>query len=144
MRDPLKILAKAGFGTARSCTFLGVYVAIYQGTVSTLPSPGLTDERAIAGLVCARGVIHEFLTSMSPKSLFKVPQWLVDYLFMSRAAYWWPGLPTGLSLLIEEKKRRAELSMYVLPKALESFWNVTTGKVPGGFKGGKAGEALVC
>ncbi|KAK0450040.1 hypothetical protein EV421DRAFT_1297768 [Armillaria borealis] len=125
MRDPLKILAKAGFGTARSCTFLGVYVVIYQG------------------LVCARGVIHEFLTSMSPKSLFKIPQWLVDFLFMSRAAYWWPGLPTGLSLLIEEKKRRAELSMYVLPKALESFWNVTTGKVPGGLKGGKAGEALL-
>ncbi len=38
------------------------------------------------------------------------------------------GLASGLSLFVEEKRRRAELSMYVLPKALESFWRVATGE----------------
>lgn len=64
-------------------------------------------------------------------------------MFVSRAAYFIPGLASGLSLFVEEKRRRAELSMYVLPKALESFWRVATGKVPGGVRPGKTGEALV-
>ena len=75
-------------------------------------------------------------------SWLKLPQSLVDFLFISKAAYWLPGVATGLSMFAEEKKRRAELAMYVLPKALESLWNIMTGKV-GGFRAGKPGEALL-
>jgi hypothetical protein len=53
------------------------------------------------------------------------------------------GLLTGLSLFVEDKKRRAELAMYVLPKGLESAWIVARGK---GLvmKTGAYGEAMVC
>lgn len=76
--------------------------------------------------------------------MFKLPQSVVDFLFVSRAAYWFPGLATGLAMFLEEKKRRAELAMYVLPKAMESWYNIATGKVGnGGFRAGKPGEALL-
>lgn len=35
---------------------------------------------------------------------------------------WAIGFSTCLSLFAEEKRRRAELAMYCLPKALESAW----------------------
>jgi len=34
------------------------------------------------------------------------------------------GFATCLSLFVEEKKRRGELAMYVMPKALESAWSI--------------------
>ncbi|KAK0245422.1 hypothetical protein EDD85DRAFT_800898 [Armillaria nabsnona] len=125
MKNPLKILLKSAMGTARSCTFLGVFVVIYQTAI------------------CLRSFFHEFFSTLPVNSTFKLPQWLVDAMFVSRAAYFIPGLASGLSLFVEEKRRRAELSMYVLPKALESFWRVATGKVPGGVRPGKTGEALL-
>jgi hypothetical protein len=30
-RDPLKMLARVALGVTRSCSFLGIYVVIYQG-----------------------------------------------------------------------------------------------------------------
>ncbi|KAK0465639.1 hypothetical protein IW261DRAFT_1523426 [Armillaria novae-zelandiae] len=118
MKNPLRILLKSAMGTARSCTFLGVFVVIYQTAI------------------CLRSFFHEFFSSLPINSMLKLPQWLVDAMFVSRAAYFIPGLASGL-------RRRAELSMYVLPKALESFWRVATGKVPGGVRVGKTGETLV-
>jgi hypothetical protein len=32
VRDPLKMLARVALGVTRSCSFLGIYVVIYQGT----------------------------------------------------------------------------------------------------------------
>ncbi|KAF9019287.1 hypothetical protein BDZ89DRAFT_322661 [Hymenopellis radicata] len=124
MRDPTRMLLKALMGTAKSCTFLGVYVVIYQASI------------------CARSNFHEFFSTLPVTSWMHLPQWFVDFLFVSRASYWIPGVATGLSMFAEEKKRRAELAMYVLPKALESLWNITTGKV-GGIRAGKPGEALL-
>ncbi|KAF9014766.1 hypothetical protein BDZ89DRAFT_962571 [Hymenopellis radicata] len=124
MRNPTRMLLKALMGTAKSCTFLGVYVVIYQASI------------------CARSNFHEFFSTLPVTSWMHLPQWLVDFLFVSRASYWIPGVATGLSMFAEEKKRRAELAMYVLPKALESLWNITTGKV-GGIRAGKPGEALL-
>ncbi|KAL7423098.1 hypothetical protein Q5752_002397 [Cryptotrichosporon argae] len=40
-----------------------------------------------------------------------------------KETFWAMGFVTCLSLLVEEKKRRAELAMYVLPRALESAWS---------------------
>lgn len=47
------------------------------------------------------------------------------------------GFATCLSLFIEEKKRRGELAMYVLPKGMEALWSVLRRRsyvpfVPGG------------
>jgi hypothetical protein len=38
------------------------------------------------------------------------------------------GFSTALTLFVEEKRRRAELTMYALPKGLESFWIMLRGK----------------
>jgi hypothetical protein len=35
-----------------------------------------------------------------------------------------PGFLTCLSLFAEDKKRRVELALYVLPKAMDSFWSI--------------------
>ena len=57
----------------------------------------------------------------------RIPQPLVD-LLISKPSFWFGGLLTGLSLFVEEKRRRAELAMYVLPKAMESAWVLARGK----------------
>ena len=52
------------------------------------------------------------------------------------------GLLAGLSLFVEEKRRRGELAMYVLPKGLESLWIMARGKGLV-FKTGNWGDMLV-
>jgi hypothetical protein len=82
---------------------------------------------------------HNLYAWLNPKGV--LPQGFVD-IFVSKSSFWVLGALTGLSLLVEEKKRRAELAMYVLPKAMESAW------VAGRGKGlvmntGQSGDALV-
>jgi hypothetical protein len=48
----------------------------------------------------------------------------------------------ALSLLVEEKRRRGELAMYVLPKGLESAWVMARGK-GWVFRTGEFGEVVV-
>ena len=62
---------------------------------------------------------------------------------LSKVVFWFAGLLSGLSLFVEEKRRRPELSMYVLPKALESFYRVARGKVGVKQKGGESLLAAV-
>lgn len=90
---------------------------------------------------CGKHNLHAYLTSVSPNSPFKLPEPLVDSL-ISKTAFWYGGLLSGLSLLIEERRRRGELAMYVLPKGLESAWIAARGH---GFlpKTGNYGDALV-
>jgi hypothetical protein len=46
VRDPIKMLARVALGVTRSCSFLGIYVVIYQGTSSvTRLSKGTTDNQ---------------------------------------------------------------------------------------------------
>lgn len=42
--------------------------------------------------------------------------------------YWIAGFCSGLSLFVEAERRRGELAMYVMPKALESLWVAARGK----------------
>lgn len=70
-----------------------------------------------------------------------IPQAVVD-LLVSKVSFVVLGLASGLSLFIEEKRRRAELAMYVLPKGLESLWIMLRGHGLV-FKTGKWGETLV-
>ena len=72
----------------------------------------------------------------------QLPQPMVDFL-ISKPSFWLGGLLTGLSLFVEEKRRRAELAMYVLPKGLESAWVMARGKGLV-FGTGRYGNVLVC
>jgi hypothetical protein len=38
--------------------------------------------------------------------------------------FYYFGAITGLSILVEQKSKRAELAMYVLPKGLQSFYTL--------------------
>ncbi|TNY20044.1 hypothetical protein DMC30DRAFT_272138, partial [Rhodotorula diobovata] len=109
MKSPSTALLKSLLGTLRSCSFLASFVALFQS------------------LVCLQRTIY-----LSPST----PPWLAR-LVAHKAWYWFAGLSTGLPLFIEEKKRRRELAMYVLPRGLESVWSVLRAKsyvpfVPGG------------
>lgn len=63
-------------------------------------------------------------------------------LLISKFSFATLGFLAGLSLFVEDPRRRAELAMYVLPKGLESAWTTARGK---GYvmRTGKLGEALV-
>lgn len=63
-------------------------------------------------------------------------------LLVSKASFFVGGLLSGLSLFVEEKRRREELAMYVLPKGLESAWVMARGK-GWVFGMGRYGDALV-
>ncbi|KAF4619751.1 hypothetical protein D9613_004876 [Agrocybe pediades] len=132
MQDPANILFKATIGSLRSSAFLGLFVAGYQA------------------IYCYKHKLHRFLsllrTGAIPASLLtapfaKIPQWVTDIL-ISRFSFWVPGFVAGLALFVEEKRRRGELAMYVLPKGLESAWVMARGK-GWVFRTGKWGETLL-
>ncbi|ORX40065.1 hypothetical protein BD324DRAFT_616112 [Kockovaella imperatae] len=94
-RDPLRMLARVIWGITRSCSFLGIFVVIFHSWM------------------CIRyQTIHQKLGG----------KWLQE-LMKRKQMFWFFGFSTCLSLFVEEKKRRAELAMYVLPRALESAWS---------------------
>ncbi|KAF8914372.1 hypothetical protein CPB84DRAFT_1811697 [Gymnopilus junonius] len=132
MQDPGKMLLRATVGSMRSSAFLGVFVIIYQT------------------IFCYKHKLHKVLTLLRtgaiPTNLLtapfaNIPQWVVD-LLASKFSFWLPGLAAGLSLFVEEKRRRPELAMYVLPKGLESAWVMARGK-GWVFKTGKWGDTLL-
>lgn len=153
MQDPGKVLVKAGLGSIRSSAFLGTFVVIYQ---STSPSSKyiffycdfFSNGRSTA-MFCYKHKLHKYLTLLRLGALSKptlnplksLPQWVVDIL-ISKMSFWLPGFAAGLSLFVEEKRRRGELAMYVLPKGLESMWVMARGK-GWVFRTGKWGEVLV-
>lgn len=53
---------------------------------------------------------------------------LAQPILISKPSFWLGGLMSGFSLFVEDKKRREELAMYVLPKGLESAWVMARGK----------------
>ncbi|KAF8956690.1 hypothetical protein BDZ97DRAFT_1850035 [Flammula alnicola] len=132
MEDPAKMLFKATIGSMRSSAFLGVFVVIYQT------------------IYCYKHKIHKILTllrtGVTPTTLLtsplsNIPQWVID-LLISKFSFWLPGFAAGLALFVEEKRRRGELAMYVLPKGLESIWVMARGK-GWVFRTGKWGETLL-
>jgi hypothetical protein len=144
LKDPWAILLKAGWGTTRSSAFLGVFVIIYQSTVFLfkLSTTGYTDPTTLGlGFFCFKHDLHNTLSSLSPSSPFKLPQSLVD-LLISKPSFALGGFLSGLSLFVEEKRRRGELAMYVLPKGLESAWVMARGK-GWVFRTGQHGEIIV-
>lgn len=111
MNDPKRILLKAFIGTMRSSAFLATYVTIFQG------------------LVCSQRNIYYALHG-------RVPEW-IEKILLHKLYYWMAGFVSCVSLFAEEKKRRGELAMYVLPRAMESLWSILRRRsyvpfVPGG------------
>ncbi|KAF7984719.1 hypothetical protein HWV62_11642 [Athelia sp. TMB] len=123
LRDPRSMLVRAGAGTLRSSSFLGVFVIIFQG------------------LFCFKHHLHDILTRQPAKSPFRLPQALVDVL-VSRPSFWPLGFLCALAILVEEPRRRGELAMYVLPKGLGSMWSSARGR-GWVFGTGKWGEAVL-
>ena len=147
IRDPGRVLVKSGLGSLRSSAFLGVFVVIYQGKLTSMLINDLAIDIYTSGLFCYKHNLHKLLTElkMSPSAssspISKIPQHVIDYL-ISNTSFWLAGFAAGLSLFVEEKRRRGELAMYVLPKALESLWVTARGKGLV-FRTGKWGEPLV-
>ncbi|KAI9569230.1 hypothetical protein HD554DRAFT_592086 [Boletus coccyginus] len=106
LSNPLKMLWRAAWGTIRSSTFLAAFVASFQSWF------------------CFKNYMHALLSSQTK---VKIPQIILAF-FGSKYSYGLGGLLGSLSLLIEEKRRRGELAMYVLPKGLESAWLTARGK----------------
>ncbi|KAK7044527.1 hypothetical protein R3P38DRAFT_167822 [Favolaschia claudopus] len=108
--DPLRFLMKVTVGSLRSSAFLGAFVIICQG------------------VFCIKHNLYEWIMAAPAASLLRktLPQGPVN-LLISKATWWIPGFATGLALLIEDRRRRGELAMYVLPKGLESLWVVARG-----------------
>ncbi|KAJ7691575.1 hypothetical protein B0H17DRAFT_934866 [Mycena rosella] len=108
--DPARVLAHASVGSVRSSAFLGAFVVLCQA------------------VFCIKHGLYERLTALPASSPLRtlLPQRLIDVL-IHRGTWWLCGLSTGLALLIEDRRRRAELAMYVLPKGLESLWLTARG-----------------
>ncbi|KAJ8591233.1 hypothetical protein M405DRAFT_932274 [Rhizopogon salebrosus TDB-379] len=105
-KSPSHMLGRASWATIRSSAFLAAFIAIYQTWF------------------CSKHYIYRLLTS---QSLVKVPRRVLD-IFASKYSYALGGFLGALSLFVEEKRRRGELAMYVLPKGLESAWLTARGK----------------
>ncbi|KAI0638621.1 hypothetical protein C8Q77DRAFT_1091963 [Trametes polyzona] len=131
LKRPKDMLLRAALGTARSSAFLGVFVCIFQG------------------YFCAKHNVYDKLVALrasNARSLLaalakRLPPW-VTQLLISKFSFFVGGLLSGLSLFVEEKRRREELAMYVLPKGLESAWVMARGK-GWVFGMGPYGEALL-
>jgi hypothetical protein len=151
-QDPGKVLVKAGLGSLRSSAFLGVFVVIYQSkSISLLLLFGKTNSLSFSlAMFCCKHNLHKLLTNLRSGALqtnfltssFKhLPQWVID-LLISKMSFWVPGLASGIALFVEEKRRRGELAMYVLPKGLESIWLTARGKGLV-FRTGKWGDVIL-
>ncbi|KAI1795063.1 hypothetical protein LXA43DRAFT_939525 [Ganoderma leucocontextum] len=117
MRNPARMLLRAAWGTSRSSAFLGVFVVIYQAFFCA--KHNLYEKLALAKLPGARTLLAIVARRLPPG-------WAE--ILISKQSFFLGGLLSGLSLFVEEKRRREELAMYVLPKGLESAWIMARGK----------------
>ncbi|KAI0711032.1 hypothetical protein C8T65DRAFT_647898 [Cerioporus squamosus] len=117
MKNPIPMLGRAAWGTARSSSFLGAFVLIYQM------------------YFCSKHNLYDKLMSLRNSGSKSLLAWLAKRLprawielLISKQSFFLGGLLSGLSLFVEEKRRREELAMYVLPKGMESAWVTARGK----------------
>jgi hypothetical protein len=141
LKEPLKVILRALMGTARSAFFLGVFTGLYQWlfcgkTNLWLILAALRKRAAKVGATGTKGA-----APLVAQAAAIVPQ-SVQNMLVQKQSYWVVGFISGLTVLLEEPRRRAELALYVLPKALESAWGVARGR---GYVSqmGWAGDALL-
>lgn len=94
--------------------------------------------KSVSAWSCFKNYVYALLSSQKK---VEIPQIILAFLG-SKYSYGVGGLLGGLALLIEEKKRRGELAMYMLPKGLESAWLTARGK-GWVFRTGEFGEMIV-
>ncbi|BGP13331.1 hypothetical protein JCM10213v2_001250 [Rhodosporidiobolus nylandii] len=118
---------------AESCTWNGIdrWAAVFRWI-----SPVYAGLHFIPPIVLRRKAFLNEYRHIFEAIQGKVPEWLVK-LLLHKSYYWFSGFATCLALFIEEKKRRRELAMYVLPRGLESLWSILRRRsyvpfVPGG------------
>lgn len=140
LKEPLRMFLKAMSGTARSSTFLGMFVITYQSMLFGRLIRDITLTYLNIAFFCMKHNLHAYL--VSPASALKLPRRIADIL-IGRLSFWLGGLLAGIALFVEAKHRRPELAMYVLPKGLESVWRMARGN---GIviSPAKYGECLVC
>ncbi|KAJ7867694.1 hypothetical protein B0H14DRAFT_3084106 [Mycena olivaceomarginata] len=94
---PCGFLTRVTVGSLRSSAFLGAFVVICQA------------------VFCIKHTLYERLMAVPLSSPLRrlLPQSLID-LLISKGSWW-------------DRRRHAELAMYVLPKGLESLWVVARG-----------------
>jgi hypothetical protein len=90
--------------------------------------------------LCFRANLHQLSTSS------RLPIMQTQILvrgILSKKAFWLAGFLSGFSPLIEDPRRRTELLIYVLPKAVESVWLQAQGRSWSPRTSGKLGTPLV-
>ncbi|KAG8863371.1 hypothetical protein FRB96_008863 [Tulasnella sp. 330] len=98
LRDPARSALKVVAGAIRSSVFIGIGVSWLQAGICILRNANTASH--LPGPVAA---------------FFQVVQ-------RSKLAWWlFSGVP-AFAMLIEDESRRAEIAMYVFPKALDSAW----------------------
>jgi hypothetical protein len=122
VRDPAKVLTRALAGTARSSFFLGIFVAIYQSLLC-----GKSNLYLLLAALRARAANTKAAAPLAARLGALVPERLQNSL-VSKSSFWLLGFCAGTAASLEEPRRRAELALYVLPKALESAWAIARGK----------------
>ncbi|KAL6656559.1 hypothetical protein ACP70R_004339 [Stipagrostis hirtigluma subsp. patula] len=85
-----------------------------------LESPAATSWRALVGAVRSTSFLSAFVTLFQATICLHRKVAIKDH----KSVYWFAGLVSGLSILLEKKVRRAELALYVLPRAGDSLWNI--------------------
>lgn len=85
-----------------------------------LESPAATSWRALVGAVRSTTFLSAFVTLFQSAICLHRKVASKDH----KLVYWFGGLISGLSILLENKARRAELALYVLPRAGESLWYI--------------------
>ena len=85
-----------------------------------LESPAATCWRALVGAVRSTTFLSAFVTFFQAAICLHRKVATKDHKFV----YWFAGLMSGLSILLEKKARRAELALYVLPRAGDSLWYI--------------------
>uniref|UniRef100_A0A0D9WZ11 Transmembrane protein 135 N-terminal domain-containing protein n=1 Tax=Leersia perrieri TaxID=77586 RepID=A0A0D9WZ11_9ORYZ len=85
-----------------------------------LESPAATCWRALVGAVRSTTFLSAFVTFFQGAICLHRKVATKDH----KLVYWFAGLLSGLSILLEKKARRAELALYVLPRAGDSLWYI--------------------
>lgn len=103
LRDPKNTILRLFLSASRSSAFLATYIAIVKGLFCLFHST-------------ADNIRYSPTLSKSTFAM-KISDTLQD-----GRMYMLAGFLSCLSLFVEQPRRRGELSAYVLPKALESYW----------------------
>ncbi|WFD06394.1 hypothetical protein MVES1_001739 [Malassezia vespertilionis] len=121
LKDPKTGFSRIFMGATRSSAFLATYIGIVKSTFCLL---------------------HE-LSDYFHYGPFKHTKWAqaLDVFFAQDRLKMLPGFLSSLSLFVEDQRRRSELTAYVVPKALESFWAM--GRVNGYFPSVPGGDYLL-